>query len=239
MSCALDFTHLRRLSLCDLYSLYAVACSLFILSPPQPTDTYASWCTQLCQAEFSSDLRFLRDVVAPSFRTPSRVEEVLGFCEAIEEEDEGQNVVVKSREEFGIRWRLGHVFRHRLFGYVAVIRGFDETCLASEQWIQGMGVDPLRYGRHQPFYHVVRKPRWLSELAAPKLTLSSVQITEDGSGRYVAQENITNDRSVAEASQIRLAQNELVGRYCRKRQQDEDGRWGFAVSEEVKRMYTE
>lgn len=138
-------------------SLYSVACSLFILSPPQPVDTYASWCTQLCQAEFSSDIRFLKEEVAPSFLTPSRVEEVKGFCEAIEEEDKGEDIVVKSRAENDIRWRPGHVFRHRLFGYVAAIRGWSETCEASEQWIQGMQVDRLQYGRHQPFYHVVRR----------------------------------------------------------------------------------
>lgn len=201
-------------------------------------------------------MRFLRRVVAPSFTTPSRMEEVLGFCDAIEQEDKGDNLVAKSKEENDIRWRLGHVFRHRLFGYVAVIRGsvlsyalscaeadvpvcrWDVTCEASEQWIMGMGVDRLEHGRHQPFYHVVR-PLSLSLLfPLPRLILSS-QITEDGSGRYVAQENITNDSSVPEASHRRLADNVLVGRYCRKREKDTNGRWGFAVSEEVRRMYKE
>jgi heat shock protein HspQ len=31
-----------------------------------------------------------------------------------------------------IKWRIGHVFRHRLFGYHAVVRGWDYKCEASE-----------------------------------------------------------------------------------------------------------
>lgn len=68
---------------------------------------------------------------------------------------------------------------------------------------------------------------------------TSSQITEDGAGRYVAQENITNDGSVPEASHRRLADNVLMGRYFRKREKDDEGRWGFAVSEEVKRQYVD
>ncbi|ORY60395.1 hypothetical protein BCR35DRAFT_309183 [Leucosporidium creatinivorum] len=195
-------------------SLYAVATSLFILSPPEePVVTYANWMVQLAQAEFSSDVSFLENEVIGTYRSPGRMAEVAEICEAIRDEDAGEMSVVKSRE--GIIWRLGHVFRHRLFGYIGVIRGYDLTCEASEQWIQAMQVDRLAYGRHQPFYHVL----------------------VDGSSRYVAQENITNDDSVPESAFNRLKDNVLVGRYFRKPELKEGGRWGFAVSEEVRRMY--
>uniref|UniRef100_A0A1I8H868 YccV-like domain-containing protein n=1 Tax=Macrostomum lignano TaxID=282301 RepID=A0A1I8H868_9PLAT len=64
---------------------------------------------------------------------------------------------------------VGAVFRHRRFGYTGVVRGWDPTCLATEEWIRTMGVDRLPRGRDQPFYRV---------------------LVEDGSERYVAEENI-------------------------------------------------
>lgn len=78
-----------------------------------------------------------------------------------------------------------------------------------------MGVDTLPHGRHQPFYHVL----------------------VNGSSRYVAQENITDDDSVPESAYNQLKDNILVGRYFRKPEIKEGGRKGFAVSEEVRRMY--
>lgn len=65
--------------------------------------------------------------------------------------------------------KCGVVFRHRLFGYYAVITGWDSFCDQSEHWIQQMRVDSLPFGRYQPFYHA---------------------LVVDGSSRYVAQENI-------------------------------------------------
>lgn len=64
-------------------------------------------------------------------------------------------------DERTVKWKIGHVFRHRLFGYCAVIRGYDFTCMASEEWIDAMQVNRLTHGRHQPFYHVVRQHLFL------------------------------------------------------------------------------
>ncbi|KXJ92653.1 hypothetical protein Micbo1qcDRAFT_222406 [Microdochium bolleyi] len=72
--------------------------------------------------------------------------------------------------DWQVRYRVGDLFRHRRYGYRAVITGWDATCQASEQWMQQMGVDALPGGgRSQSFYHV---------------------LVEDHSTRYVAQENI-------------------------------------------------
>lgn len=88
---------------------------------------------QLAQAEFASDVSFLEREVVPTFVSPVMREDVVEICDAIRSEDEGDSVVVRSRVENRIRWRLGHVFRHRLFGYVAVVRGWDATCQAGEE----------------------------------------------------------------------------------------------------------
>jgi heat shock protein HspQ len=52
-------------------------------------------------------------------------------------------------------WKSGDIFSHRLFNYVAIILGWDPKCSQSEEWIRGMGVDRLEFGRNQPFCHVV------------------------------------------------------------------------------------
>lgn len=101
------------------------------------------------------------------------------LCKSIREEDETLKVAGdRKHRKAGIDWKVGHCFRHKLFGYLAVVRGWDETCLASEDCkldlrrfrcagkaadilfvlsgIQAMQVDTLPYGRNQPFYHVVR-----------------------------------------------------------------------------------
>ncbi|KAF9375588.1 hypothetical protein CPB97_011355 [Podila verticillata] len=64
---------------------------------------------------------------------------------------------------------VGEVFRHKFYRYLGVIYGYDLKCEQPENWIQSMGIDSLKYGRHQPFYNA---------------------ILLDGAQRYVAQENI-------------------------------------------------
>ncbi|KAH7345414.1 hypothetical protein B0J17DRAFT_639794 [Rhizoctonia solani] len=68
-----------------------------------------------------------------------------------------------------VQWWVGLVFRHRKFGYMGLVTGWDKECKADEDWIQAVGVNELPRGRHQPFYSVVG---------------------EDGGTRYVAEENI-------------------------------------------------
>ena len=52
------------------------------------------------------------------------------------------------------------------YGYMCVIYGWDHECMASEEWIDRMGVNNLPQKQHQPFYNV---------------------LVEDGSNRYAAQ----------------------------------------------------
>lgn len=78
-----------------------------------------------------------------------------------------------------------------------------------------MRVDTLPHGRNQPFYHVV---------------------VDDGSARYVAQENVT-DTPIDDEEVDRFLTNEGFGRYFRKRERREDGRWTFVASAEVEAEY--
>ncbi|KAI9845954.1 MAG: hypothetical protein M1838_001503 [Thelocarpon superellum] len=68
-----------------------------------------------------------------------------------------------------IRYHVGQVFKHRRYAYHAVVTGWDIQCEAGEGWIREMQVDQLSGGRQQCFYQV---------------------LVDDGSERYVAEENI-------------------------------------------------
>ncbi|GAA5948476.1 hypothetical protein JCM3765_004896 [Sporobolomyces pararoseus] len=168
------------------------------LAPAFPN--YTEWLTSIIQAEYPYDVPFLVDQVLPALRrnagiavgNAQRASRVEGLVEAIKEED--QKAVEKKWVNGRIKWSIGHIFRHRLFGYHAVIRGWDYTCEASETWIMQMQVDRLPFGRDQPFYHV---------------------IVADGSSRYVAQENVTYE-PVSPSVVSRLMQDSTIGRYFRR-----------------------
>ncbi|TKA50992.1 hypothetical protein B0A53_05684 [Rhodotorula sp. CCFEE 5036] len=159
---------------------------------------YAEWLESLVQSEYPLDVSYLSETVAPLLPSSDRQTRLRSLCAAIREEDATPKEPKVVNAE--IKWPIGHVFRHRLFGYLAITRGFDYRCEAGEQWIRQMRVDTLPYGRHQPFYHVV---------------------VEDGSARYVAQENITDSAQypVSDAEVDSFLEQESLGRYfrCRKR----------------------
>ncbi|KAF8632957.1 hypothetical protein AX15_001559 [Amanita polypyramis BW_CC] len=68
-----------------------------------------------------------------------------------------------------VRYFVGMVIRHIRYGFVGCIIGWDFTCRAPEEWIKRMNVDQLKKGRKQPFYRI---------------------IVDDGTSRYVAEENV-------------------------------------------------
>ena len=53
-------------------------------------------------------------------------------------------------------YTAGRCIKHRRFGYRGVVvRSADHTCQMHENWCRQMGVDGLRRGRYQPWYHVL------------------------------------------------------------------------------------
>jgi F-box protein 21 len=75
----------------------------------------------------------------------------------------------KPRSGKGPKYRVGQFFRHKRYDYHAIITGWDTQCEAGENWERQMRVNRLPGGSKQAFYHV---------------------LVEDGSSRYVAEENI-------------------------------------------------
>lgn len=52
-----------------------------------------------------------------------------------------------------VAFSVGQVFRHRVYGYRAVVIGWDATCKASSEWVASTGTARLPNGTNQPFYH--------------------------------------------------------------------------------------
>ncbi|KAF7995108.1 hypothetical protein HCN44_004580 [Aphidius gifuensis] len=69
-----------------------------------------------------------------------------------------------------VKYAVGMIMRHRSYGYLCVITGWDEKCEATPDWMNEMGIDELLNGQNQPFYHL---------------------FADDGSIRYAAEENLT------------------------------------------------
>ncbi|KAK4876142.1 hypothetical protein RN001_012564 [Aquatica leii] len=84
-------------------------------------------------------------------------------------------------------YAVGMVMRHLIFNYICVIYDWDRVCTASAEWQQQMGVHKLKLKDQQPFYNV---------------------LVEDGSHRYVAQENMVSTDNTGF-----LYLNEDLGRY--------------------------
>ncbi|MCJ1314279.1 hypothetical protein MMC25_007959 [Agyrium rufum] len=52
-----------------------------------------------------------------------------------------------------VRYSIGQIFRHKRYGYVAAIIGWDSECKENEAWINQMRIRELPNGRHQSFYN--------------------------------------------------------------------------------------
>jgi F-box protein 21 len=81
------------------------------------------------------------------------------MCRSLRMVDMEGFAAVKQRvgnpEAEDVKFRVGQVFRHKRYGYTAVVTGWDGRCDAGEEWIQQMGVDRLAGGRTQAFYHAL------------------------------------------------------------------------------------
>jgi hemimethylated DNA binding protein len=73
-----------------------------------------------------------------------------------------------------VLYSVGQVLRHKVYGYRAVIVGWDARCKASGQWVTSTGTAKLPHGTEQPFYRCLVDIR----------DRSGAQIS------YVAQDNV-------------------------------------------------
>ncbi|KAL2808537.1 Hemimethylated DNA-binding protein YccV like-domain-containing protein [Aspergillus granulosus] len=146
--------------------------SLLFSNPLRPAELrhHLLWLMELLATDFPSDIHLIEQYIAPIFRGTMEFEHIMESLHVIRAVDEIPKQVKRRLSQLkDVRYRVGQVFRHRRYDYVAIITGWDAECGAGEQWMRRMGVDRLQSGRNQSFYHV---------------------IVEDKSVRYVAEENI-------------------------------------------------
>ncbi|KAG9086376.1 hypothetical protein FRC06_003119 [Ceratobasidium sp. 370] len=158
-------------------ALYASAMT-FVIARPQAADAarFVSGVVSVVKEQFPLDAEPVLSQLLTIFdRDPGRAGGMHLRNSIVRLRDASVDVKTRTRE--GVpRWWVGMVFRHAKFRYVGVILGWDEVCAAGEEWILEAGVDRLPRGRNQPFY-----------------TVSA----EDGSSRYVAEENVVPLPSLA------------------------------------------
>lgn len=128
---------------------------------PVPGETmqlrrHLPWLMEIFATEFPWDVFLVEKYLVPLFRELPEYEHLLESVHVMRAGDEmPKQVRRRTSERGGIKYRVGQVFRHRRYEYRGIITGWDTECGAGEQWMQTMGVDRLRAGRHQSFYHVL------------------------------------------------------------------------------------
>ncbi|KAF9245807.1 YccV-like-domain-containing protein [Melanogaster broomeanus] len=163
-------------------------------------------------------LAVLTDALAPGLN-PSIRKQLLASCKAAhEDEDEtAASVTLRSTLSTPIKHFVGMIFKHVRYEYTGYIYRWDSSCMASENWITSMSVDLLPRGRHQPFYHI---------------------LTQGGSLRYVAEENIQPTTLEPYAYRQLFEHAPEAGRYFDGLVQD-NGRARLRLSPELLSAYPE
>ena len=78
-------------------------------------------------------------------------------CDQLMIEDSKPRLQKRRTQTFSAKvlYKVGQVFKHKRYGYRAVIIGWDSKCAAKESWIWQMGVNQLQGGRMQSFYNAM------------------------------------------------------------------------------------
>ena len=108
--------------------------------------------------KFPHDASLVEKYILPLIDNPS-LSDHAQMCHSVRMADMDAPGRVKPRlgspDTGHVRFRVGQVFRHIRYGYIAVVTGWDGRCDADEEWIRRMGVDRLDGGRRQAFYHAL------------------------------------------------------------------------------------
>lgn len=109
-----------------------------------------------------------------------------------------------------VHYKIGQHFRHKRYGYMGMIFGWDFKCEADPRWISQMRVDDLPGGRGQPFYNIMYVLHMLM-LEEKRCVLTFCGRADDKSQRYVAEENIELSEEMPGENLMALA-----GRYFKR-----------------------
>ncbi|KAM3069928.1 hypothetical protein ACMFMF_008282 [Clarireedia jacksonii] len=125
------------------------------------------------EKSYPEDVALIERYVLPSYNglaaEHSELSEALRLIRAVDSTPRQVRTRNSSGDTGNVKFRVGKVFRHRRYRYIAAIIGWDVECGMDSTWIVDHQIDDLTRGRHQSFYHA---------------------LVEDASIRYVAEDNI-------------------------------------------------
>jgi len=109
---------------------------------------------------YPMDASLIEQYIVPVYNDPSNAEhwelgEALRVVRAADQTPKQIRLRNTPAARDGVRFKVGQVFRHRRYGYTAVITGWDMECGMTSDWIVHNQVDSLSRGRHQSFYHAL------------------------------------------------------------------------------------
>ncbi|CAG9854707.1 unnamed protein product [Phyllotreta striolata] len=131
-------------------------------------------------------------LLSQEFEVPEQAQRVVHMLRDYEAHHARNDLGLFSQVEAAPRspnlyYAVGMVMKHLILNYKCVIYDWDPICLAAAEWQAQNNIEKLQLKHEQPFYNV---------------------LVEDGSHRYVAQENLT---PTSDREDIYL--NEDVGRH--------------------------
>jgi F-box protein 21 len=111
----------------------------------------------IVEAHYPTDVFVVEQHIAPLFPTLPESSQLRDTVRVVREGDTMPKQIKQRAKDSAchVRFRVGQVFQHRRYAYLAVITGWDVECGADDDWIESMGVHHLSRGRHQSFYHVL------------------------------------------------------------------------------------
>jgi F-box protein 21 len=106
---------------------------------------------------YPMDASLIEQYVCPLFDSTSgahwQLYEALRIVRAVDQSPKQIKPRDSEAAKAKIKYKVGQVFRHKRYRYIAVITGWDIECGMSSAWIEHNQVDDLSGGRHQSFYH--------------------------------------------------------------------------------------
>ena len=109
------------------------------------------------EAHFPIDVGLIEDYIVPMFQHSPEFAQLRDSVRVMRSVDSMPKQIKRRTKEISerVRYRVGQVFQHKRYSYLAVITGWDTECGANEHWMAQMRVHELSRGPGQSFYHAL------------------------------------------------------------------------------------
>ena len=147
-------------------AFYSALWANFMLGNPVPTPDsntqrqFIPLILERFERLYPMDASLIEQYICPLFNNPSNAEhwelhEALRVVRAADQTPKQVRLRNTVAARDNVKYKVGQVFRHKRYTYMAVIIGWDIECGMNSDWIAHNNVDALSRGRHQSFYHAL------------------------------------------------------------------------------------